>query len=140
MMKLKYFVLFAALMMALALAGCSADRVDNSASPTASANAVRPDSAARNSAGIGRSDEIWSSPGIDAGNDAMQGGGAGGTNDLNNDGRPDSGTWDIGPDGNRVSDDIGRAADDLARGTDNIIQNAGDAIGDAASDAGRAMR
>ena len=68
----------------------------------------------------------------------MQGGGAGGTNDQDNNGLPDD--VDIQNYTGGVGDDIGDAAGDLTRGAGNVIRDAGDAIGDAANDVGRAMR
>ena len=92
MMKLKYYALSAALVMALALTGCSANRVNDSAAPETPTNGVTSGNGVQNSAGV--DNDIRNSAGVDnsAGigdNDAMQGGGAGGTNDLDNDGHPD---------------------------------------------------
>ena len=128
-MKKRSFALAMAFLLALALTGCSAGRVGNTVAP--SHGVYGSDSDARNSDGTGADD----------GNDAFQGGGAGGTNDQNNDGLPDS---SIGADDQsgvgQAADDIGRAAGDLARGAGNVVRDAGDAIGDAADNVGRAMR
>ena len=74
-------------------------------------------------------------------NDAMEGGGAGGTNHTDNDGQPDA-----SPDhSDRVSgdgplDDIGDAAGDLIEGAGDAVEDAGDAVGKAANRAGNAMK
>ena len=74
-------------------------------------------------------------------NDAMEGGGAGGTNDTDNDGKPDA-----SPDhSERVSgdgplEDLGDAAGDLIQGAGDAAEDAGDAVGKAADRAGRAMK
>ena len=122
-MKKRRFALALAFVLALALTGCSANREKHSDPVEATDHMTDPD----NSAGMG-------------GNDAMQGGGAGGTNDLDNDGLPDGGDRDGVNDGDKVVDDIGDAAGDLARGAGDVVRDAGDAIGDAANDVGRAMR
>lgn len=126
-MKQRRFALAMALVFALALAGCSANREENS-------RPVEP---------THTMPQEEHSPGMNGGNngnDAMEGGGAGGTNDQNNDGRPDSSAGVGGQDGGSVMDDIGDAAGDLARGAGDVVRGAGDAIGDAANDVGRAMR
>ena len=120
-MKKRHFALAVAFVFALALTGCSANRVENS-------DPVEP---------------TYTQPGAthtvpSGGSDATQGGGAGGTNDRDNDGLPDGGTVNDGA-GNAV-DDIGDAAGDLARGAGDVVRGAGDAIGDAANDVGRAMK
>ena len=138
-MKLKSIALSMAFVMAVALTGCSANRDTNSTAPTQPSNSVPADGGDRASAGIDdarHSSNVQNS--ADVGNDAAQGGGAGGTNDRNNDGTPD-GTSDPANSGNLV-DDIGDAAGDLARGAGNAARDVGDAIGNAANDAGRAMR
>ena len=97
MMKLKYYALSTALVMALALTGCSANRVNDSAAPEAPSNGVTSGNDVLNSAGVdndirnsaGVDNDVRNSAGINGNNDAMQGGGAGGTNDLDNDGHPD---------------------------------------------------
>lgn len=121
-MKKRSFALAVAFVLALVLTGCSADREVNSLEPGSSA---------------------WIGGTAD-GNDALQGGGAGGTNDRNNDGLPDS---SAGPDGRssgsgmgQAADDIGRAAGDLARGAGDAARDAGNAVGNAADGVGRAMR
>lgn len=121
-MKTRRFALAMALMFALTLTGCSANREEHS-SP------VEPD---HTTPGAVHSDS-------NDGNDAMEGGGAGGTNDQNNDGHPDNSAETGGQDGDNALDDIGDAAGDLARGAGDMIRGAGDAIGDAANDVGRAM-
>ena len=114
-MKKRSFALAAAFMLALALTGCSASREVNPSH--------------------GVTGDHSDGYGADNGNDALQGGGAGGTNDRNNDGLPDASSG-VG----RVADDIGRAADDVARGAGDAVRDAGDAIGDAVDGVGRAMR
>ena len=145
MMKLKYYALSTALVMTLALTGCSANRVNDSAAPDAPSNSVTPGNGVQNSAGV--DNDIRNSAGIDYGNDAMQGGGAGGTNDLNNDGHPDgsagvtgNGSGSTGAGTSRAANDVGRAAGDLARGAGDVVRDAGNAIGNAANDVGNAMR
>ena len=117
-MKKRSFALAAAFVIALALTGCSASRENNTMQPSHSVSGA--DSDARNSDWHGTVD----------GNDAFQGGGAGGTNDRNNDGLPDG---SIGSDVGQAADDIGRAAGDAAR-------DAGNAIGDAVDGVGQNMR
>lgn len=156
-MKLKYFALSMAFVMAVALTGCSANRDSDSTESIRPTNTVMPDANDRSSADIdgaqssnrvdddiGAGSNAQNSAYID--NDAAQGGGAGGTNDRNNDGTPDSSNaGSAGANRNpsetdRVIDDIGDAAGDLARGAGNAVRDAGDAIGNAANDVGRAMR
>lgn len=85
----------------------------------------------------------------DNGDDSMEGGGAGGTNDLDNDGHPDEslpspstgtggseGHGDMegaAPSDGSLSGDLEEGVDDLARG----IRRAGDAIGQTAEDMGK---
>lgn len=148
-MKQRRFALATALVFVLALAGCSANREENSApvEPTNNApsgNVQHTPGAggdAQNSPGMSGGAEH--SPGMNGGNngnDAMEGGGAGGTNDLDNNGLPDGAAGSGGQDGDSVIDDIGDAAGDLARGAGDVVRGAGDAIGDAANDVGRAMK
>ena len=112
-MKKKSFALATAFVLTLILTGCSASREGNTLSP---------------SHGVTGSDSgVYETNG---GNDAFQGGGAGGTNDRNNDGLPDNGA-DSG---------VGQAVDDIGRDVGDAFRDAGDAIGDAADDVGRAMR
>ena len=120
-MKKRSFALAMAFVLTLALTGCSAVREDNTMEPSRSVN--DPDDA-RSSDRIG---------GVGDGNDAFHGGGAGGTNDRDNDGQPDSGAGS-------GADDIGRAAGDVVQGAGDAVRDAGDAIGDAADGVGRAMR
>lgn len=120
-MKKRHFALAVAFVFALALTGCSANRDEEHSAP------VEP---------------TYTQPGAShtvpsGGSDAMEGGGAGGTNDRDNNGLPDGGTVNDGA-GNAV-DDIGDAAGDLTRGAGNVIRDAGNAIGDAANGVGRAM-
>lgn len=133
MMKLKYFALSMALSMAVVLTGCSADRDINDTASEQPSNSVssdyggrasaQVDDNARNSAYVGSvpnsagiNDDVRNSAGV--GNDAAYGGGAGGTNDYNNDGRPDGSVGD-------VMDDIGEAADDLGNAARDQINNSG---------------
>ena len=116
-MKKRSFALAMAFVLTLALAGCSAGRVGNTMEP--SRNVTGSDSGVYETAD---------------GNDAFEGGGAGGTNDRDNDGRPDSG---IGSDDRSG---VGQAVDDIGRDAGDLARDAGDAIGDAVDDVGRAMR
>lgn len=133
-MKLKCFALTMVLVMAVAFTGCSAGRDDtpgsmeptNSVSSNDGVNSARPDDRVQNSAGVG--------------NDATQGGGAGGTNDRNNDGLPDGDTDRDHPGRDDGIDDVGDAVGDVVKGAGNAARSAGDAIGNAANDVGRAMR
>ena len=125
-MKKRSFALAMAFVLTLVLTGCSAGRESNTMQPSHSVPGSDRDE--RNSAVIG---------GTADGNDAFQGGGAGGTNDRNNDGLPDGGA---GSDAGQAADDIGRAAGDLARGAGDAARDAGDAIGDAADNVGRSAR
>ncbi len=138
-MKLKSFALSMACVMAVALTGCSANRDVNSTAPIQPTNSVSADSGDQASAGINGT--IQNSANVN--NDATQGGGAGGTNDWNNDGTPDGSIADPDRDpsgSGNVVDDIGDAAGDLARGAGNAVRDAGNAIGNAANDVGRAVR
>ena len=123
-MKKRSFALTMAFALSLALAGCSAGREDNTMDPSHSLT--------------GSDSGVYETNG---GNDAFEGGGAGGTNDRDNDGRPDAsaGIDDQSGAGQAV-DDIGRAAGDLARGAGDVARDAGDAVGDAVDDIGRAIR
>ena len=118
-MKKRSFVLAMAFVLALALTGCSANREGGIANPGHDY------------------DDARNSDRIDDGNDAFHGGGAGGTNDWNNDGLPDG---SVGSDVEQGVDDIGRTAGDLARGVGDAARDAGDAVGNAADNVGRAMR
>ena len=115
-MKKRSFALTMALVLTLALTGCSANREGNTLDPSHSVTGGHND--ARNT------------DGLDDGNDAFQGGGAGGTNDRDNDGRPDSG----------ANSGVGQAVDDIGRDAGDVVRDAGDAIGDAVDDVGRTMR
>ena len=102
-MKKRSYALGTALLLTLVLTGCSAGHVNNTAAPS---HSVYGSDDARSSDRIG---------GIDDGNDAFQGGGAGGTNDLNNDGQPDGG---IGSDVGQAINDVGRdVVDGIDRAT-----------------------
>ena len=143
-MKLKFFAVAMAFVMAVALTGCFAGR-EESSSPVEPTNSVSSDSGSRASAGVGSDarnsagvDDIRNS--ADVGNDAAQGGGAGGTNDLDNDGVPDGSAGRSRSGVGRAVDDIGDAAGDLVRGAGNAVREVGDAVGDAVSDVGRAVR
>ena len=107
-MKKRSFVLSAALVLSLVLAGCSAGREGNTLEPSHSVTG--------SDSGVYETND---------GNDAFEGGGAGGTNDRDNDGRPDIGA--------------GSGVDDIDRDADNAIHDAGDAIGDAVDDVGDAV-
>ena len=126
-MKLNYLtVLSAAVLAAAMLTGCGeeqdAERHSQDLSPSGTLR-------------------VSEEPEASAANDAMEGGGAGGTNDTNNDGQPDS-----SPDhSDRVSgdgplDDMGDAAGDLIEGAGDAVEDAGDAVGKAADRAGNAMK
>lgn len=123
-MKKRSFALATAFVLTLILAGCSAGREGNTMEPSHSLTA--------SDSGVYETDN---------GNDAFEGGGAGGTNDRNNDGQPDSG---IGSDdrsgAGQAVDDIGRDAGDVARDAGDAVRDAGDAIGDAVDDIDRDMR
>ena len=112
-MKKKSFALAVVFALMLALTGCSAGREGHTLGPVGS------DSGAYET---------------DDGNDAFEGGGAGGTNDRDNDGRPDG---SAGPDDHSG---VGQAVDDIGRGAGDAIRDAGDAIGDAVDDIDRDMR
>ena len=112
-MKKKSFVLAVAFALTLALTGCSAGRENNTLEP---------------SRGVTGSDS--GAYETNDGNDAFEGGGAGGTNDRDNDGKPDSG----------AESDVGRAIDDIGRDAGDLVRDAGDAVGNAVDDVGRAMR
>lgn len=140
-MKTKYFALAVAFILAVALTGCSAGREESSAPMTPSSGVSgNPDS--RNSAGVNTASPSVSSG---VGNDALNGGGAGGTNDLNNDGVPDDNAGSSAQSrgrswGGDALNDVGDAAGDVLRGAGNIARDAGNAIGNAANDVGNAMR
>lgn len=148
-MKKRRFALAMAFVLALALTGCSANR-EGDTNPMETAN-----NAAGSNDGVQNSQNVGGVQNGDDGNDALQGGGAGGTNDLDNDGLPEgsgdsqSRSWTNNSNsqsqsrsnnGGSVMDDIGRAAGDLTRGAGNAVRDAGNAIGNAANDIGRAIR
>ena len=112
-MKKRSFALVMAFVLTLALTGCSASREGNTLEPSRAVTG--------SDSGVSETDH---------GTDAFRGGGAGGTNDRDNDGRPDSG----------ADSDVGQAVDDIGRDAGDLARDAGDAIGDAVDDVGRAMR
>ncbi len=132
-MKKRMIAWAAALALALALTGCTAGR-DSGA-------AADPN---RGGAGTGESGVHESARPTPDVNDAEDGGGAGGTNDVDNDGKPETeaqaraydrthgGAMDDA--GNAVGDaarGIGDGVGDIVRGAGNAIRDAGDAVGDA---------
>lgn len=126
-MKSRYVLLAAALVLSLSLAGCSAkNNPQNSTEPNTNGNhSVMPDTT--------HSDVL-------PGNDANEGGGAGGTvegeNGMHNDGNDNHNNIN-NTDNNNTDDgtlnDIGDAAGDM-------IEGAGDAVGDVMDGAGNAAR
>ncbi len=140
-MKARYFTVAAALMLSVVLVGCSAGKDD----PTHSQD-TRPSATMPGNVGNGGMMESASPNGgtmeSAVPNDGTMGGGAGGTNDLNNDGTPDStpGTSERVDGGDGIMDDIGDAAGDLIDDIGNGIENAGDAVKDGVGRAGRATR
>lgn len=128
-MKLKYFVLAMACVMALALTGCSANNDVNSTAPVTNTDSGSGGQNDRPSADIGG-----------AQNSADVGGGAQNSSDVDDDAQNSAGVGGKARSGaGSVIDDIGDAVGDTARGAGNAIGNMGDAIGDAANGAGRAM-
>ncbi|MCI8697732.1 MAG: hypothetical protein HFF29_01295 [Oscillospiraceae bacterium] len=117
-MKLKYFALFMAVVMAMALTGCSANRDKDSAASDYPVNSPTSDYEDRSSAGLDDGAYYSDNVGGDYGD-------APGASPYHSDG---------------VIDDIGDAAGDLARGAGDAVRDVGDAIGDAAGGVGRAMR
>ena len=117
-MKLKYFALFMAVVMAMALTGCSANRDKDSTASDYPANNPTSDYEDRSSAGLDDGAYYSDNVGGDYGD-------APGASPYHSDG---------------VIDDIGDAAGDLARGAGDAVRDVGDAIGDAAGGVGRAMR
>lgn len=119
-------ILAAAVLTLMALIGCTAGSEGETHTQD-----VRPSATQR----------VSDAPHPSATNDAMEGGGAGGTNDTDNDGNPDA-----QPDhtarmsGDGPLDDLGDAAGDLMQGAGDAVENAGDAVGRAADRAGRAMQ
>ncbi len=126
-MKANYFTVLAAVVLAaVLLTGCGADQ-----NAEAHTQDVGPSGTLR----------VSDDPEPSVSNDAMEGGGAGGTNDTDNDGQPDA-----SPDhSDRVSgdgplEDIGDAAGDLIEGAGDAVKDAGDAVGRAADRAGNAIK
>ena len=108
MKKITAFTL--AFILALTLTACSSkDNGQTTTSPTPSA---------------GQSASPSPSITPDPGNDSMEGGGAGGTNDTNNDGKPDA-----------DADHSGQPEN-----SDNLLDDAGEAVEDGLDKAGRAVR
>lgn len=161
-MKKSVIAWTAALTLALALTGCSADRSTNSDDMGAgSSPSVNSDDPARGSAGIGSEDGRESALPTPDVNDAENGGGAGGTNDVDNDGRPESrnqaNAYDqthggIDDEGHIVDnganngggvggtmDDVGNAVGDAARGIGNGVGDVARGAGNAIRDAGNAV-
>ncbi len=128
-MKARYFMIAAALTLSVALAGCSAGKD----TPTHSQD-VRPSASMPGNTGNGGMMESA------VPNDGTMGGGAGGTNDLNNDGTPDAMPGVSEQVGSGILDDIGDAAGDLMDDIGNGMENAGDAIENGAGSAGRTTR
>lgn len=139
-MKLKYLALSTALMMALALTGCSASRDNNSAAPVNPTNSAALDDNSRASASseygaensAGLDDGAYSSDAVGSGNGGGRTGDNYGQNNV-------SGTSRSRSSGTDVIDDIGNAAGDLARSAGNVVRDAGNAIGNAANNAGSAV-
>ena len=121
-MKAKYIALAMAVLLSFSFVGCSGrnESSNSSLAPTSSPAATKP----------------GNQNGQNNHNDALEGGGAGGTNDSGNNGQSNA-----SPDpsarvsGNGVMNDIGNAAGDLMEGAGNAIQDAGDAVGNAMNDA-----
>lgn len=67
-------------------------------------------------------------------NDAFNGGGAGGTNDLDNDGRPDATLPGHTDEENDILDNIGDAMEDIADGIADGVGDVASGIGDAGDD------
>lgn len=113
-MRIKCFTLAAALVLAVALVGCSSNKVTSSANPT---NSVRP--SATQPVGNDRDDQ---------------------DNDAGSSRKPDASPYvSDHVDGEDALDDVGNAAGDLVDGAGDAVRDAGDAIGDAANNVGRAM-
>lgn len=119
MIKLKYFALSMAFVMAVALTGCSANRDRDNVESNYPTHSPASDYDGQASAGM--DDGAYYSNNVGDVQDNTPG-------------------TDHGPSGSGVIDDIGDAAGDLARGAGNAVRDAGDAIGNAASDVGRTMR
>lgn len=123
-MKTKYIAVVMALVMTIALVGCSRKNKtpENSPAPTHTPSVTVPGNQENH-------------------NDAFEGGGAGGTEDNRND-DIHSEMPDASPhvSGDGVLDDIGDTAGDLVEGAGDAVRDAGDAIGDAANRAGNAMK
>ncbi len=129
-MNMKRILTGAALSLALtvALCACSTGSRDDNA-----ANSDRPSASPSQSV----------TP-TDPGNDAMNGGGAGGTNDVDNDGLPEPGA--NGADTGLTAGMTGAGADgeegslgDMVGNAGRSIRQAGDDLGNAAKNAGRAI-
>ena len=132
-MKKSVIAWAAALTLALALTGCAADRPVNSAGMNGGGgSAVNSDDPARGSAGIGNGDSRESARPTPDVNDAEDGGGAGGTNDVDNDGKPESDAQA------RAYDRVHGGIDDEGRIVDSggTANNGGNANGSTANNAG----
>ena len=130
-MKLKHFVLAMAIVMAVALTGCSAGRESNSTAPVNPTNSMTSDYDSRVSANSDYG--TGSSAGL---GDSAYPSSAVGDKDANghvSDDYYQNNVTGAPSNGNSVIDDIGDAAGDL-------VQGAGNAIDDAANGVGRAMR
>ena len=120
-MKAKYIALAMAVLLSFSFVGCSGrnESSNSSLAPTSSPAATTP----------GNQNDQSNH------NDALEGGGAGGTNDSGN-----SGQSNANPDpsarvsGNGVINDIGNAAGDLVEGAGNAIRDAGNAVDNAVND------
>ena len=111
-MKGKWTLMLVAALMAVSLAGCSSK--DTEESPSVIPASQTP-----------------------AGNDAFEGGGAGGTNDPDNDGSPEPDhSQDV--DGNDPMNDVEEGVEDIGDAAGDIARGAGDAVGDVARGIGDA--
>lgn len=92
----------------------------------------------QNGGGTGMGSGVLNTPDV---NDADEGGGAGGTNDIDNDGEPETeGQIRSYTRQNGGLDDTGRMVGDVTRGIGNAARDVGDAIGNAANNVGNAVR
>ena len=130
-MKKSIAALTLTMALALVMAGCASDKDKNTASPGVSpSQSAAPSQTVSPSQSAAPSQTVSPAPG----DDSMNGGGAGGTNDRDNDGQPDAAEDNSGA----VTSDspIGRAGNAVGRG----IEDAGNAVKNAADDVGRAMQ
>ena len=133
MMKLKHFVLFMAVMMAVALTGCSAGRESNSMAPVDPTNSMTSDYDSRASANNDYGAGADSGAGLNDGSYPSSAVGGSSSDGHVSDDYYQNNVSGAPSNGDNVIDDIGDAAGDLARGAGNVI-------GNAANDIGRAMR